>query len=49
MKHPVSAAEVYFPPEYHGSVRTLIVWPLGKEVAGFEGAGMRETSLCIRC
>ncbi len=28
-----------------GGVRTLIVWPLGKEVAGFEGAGMRETGL----
>jgi quercetin dioxygenase-like cupin family protein len=28
-----------------GGVRTLIVWPLGKEVAGFEDAGMRETSL----
>ena len=28
-----------------GGVRTLIVWPLGKEVAGFEDAGMREISL----
>ena len=28
-----------------GGVRTLIVWPLGKEVAGFEDAGMRQTSL----
>jgi quercetin dioxygenase-like cupin family protein len=28
-----------------GGVRTLIVWPLGKEVAGFEGAGMREKDL----
>ena len=26
-------------------VRTLIVWPLGKEVAGFEDAGMREVAL----
>ena len=26
-------------------VRTLIVWPLGKEVAGFSGTGMRETDL----
>ena len=26
-------------------VRTLIIWPLGKEVAGFEDAGMREKSL----
>ena len=28
-----------------GVVRTLIIWPLGKEVAGFEDAGMREKSL----
>ncbi len=28
-----------------GGVRTLIIWPLGKEVSGFEGSGMRETSL----
>ena len=28
-----------------GGVRTLIVWPLGKEVEGFEDAGMREISL----
>ena len=28
-----------------GGVRTLIIWPLGKEVAGFEDAGMREKSL----
>ncbi|MBT8079862.1 MAG: cupin domain-containing protein [Gammaproteobacteria bacterium] len=26
-------------------VRTLIVWPLGNEVAGFSGSGMRETDL----
>ena len=25
--------------------RTLIIWPLGKEVAGFSGSGMRETEL----
>lgn len=28
-----------------GGVRTLIIWPLGKEVAGFEGSGMSETKL----
>jgi quercetin dioxygenase-like cupin family protein len=28
-----------------GGVRTLIIWPLGNEVAGFENAGMRETDL----
>ncbi len=28
-----------------GGVRTLIIWPLGKEVAGFEDAGMREIDL----
>ena len=25
-------------------VRTLIIWPLGNEVEGFEGSGMRETA-----
>ena len=28
-----------------GGVRTLIIWPLGKEVAGFEESGMREIDL----
>jgi len=28
-----------------GGVHTLIVWPFGKEVAGFEDAGMREIGL----
>lgn len=28
-----------------GGVRTLIIWPLGNEVAGFENASMREINL----
>ncbi len=28
-----------------GGVRTLIIWPLGKEIAGFEGSSMREKRL----